>query len=73
LTERVHPRPIRCRRGAVRRLARSPVIQPKTTLPPGAANWNNFRAFFGDVNGDGRIDVVLNDASTVASIYVLIR
>lgn len=53
--------------------AQSAAIQPKTALPPGATNWNNFRALFGDVNGDGRVDVVLNDASTVASIYVLVR
>lgn len=49
------------------------ILRPRDTLPPGATSWNNFRAHFGDVNGDGRADVVLNDASTVASIYVLIR
>lgn len=48
-------------------------FQPKTALPPGSTSWANYRAYYGDVDGDGRADVVLNDASTVANIYVLIR
>jgi thiol-activated cytolysin/VCBS repeat protein len=50
-----------------------PDRQPLTALPPGAANWSAFRALFGDVNGDGKVDVVLNDSNVVGSVYVYIR
>ena len=42
-------------------------------LPPGVTSWANFRGTFADVNGDGKVDVVLSDESTTASLYVLIR
>ncbi len=42
-------------------------------LPPGVTSWVNFRPTFADVNGDGVVDVVLSNESTLASIYVLIR
>jgi hypothetical protein len=47
--------------------------QPLTALPPGAASWGAFRALYGDVNGDGKVDVVFNDANAVGSVYVYIR
>ncbi len=50
-----------------------PDRQPRTALPPGAANWAAFRPLFGDVNGDGRRDVVLVDANALGSVYVYIR
>lgn len=42
-------------------------------LPPGVASWAGFRATFADVNGDGKVDVVLSDGATTASVYALIR
>ncbi len=51
--------------------AQSAGLQPKDP-PPANSTWRNLVWLFGDVNGDGKIDVVLTDKSTVESVYVLI-
>jgi len=47
---------------------------PSPATPPGgAADWTAFRVLYGDVNGDGKTDVIFTDNNAVGSILVDLR